>query len=97
MCGICCVGMAVFFGLFIFECMPVIQSICDMKSFCVIYMSLVIYRWNIISEGYVFTNVCVYVCIVCDYYVLRHIALICSMGVDYKVQECAIMNCETVR
>ena len=37
------------------------------------------------------------ICIVCDYYVLRHIALICPMGVDYKAQECAIMNLETVR
>lgn len=40
---------------------------------------------------------CVCVCIVCGYYVLRHIALICPMSVDYKAQECAIMNLETVR
>jgi len=62
-CGICSVGRAVSFGLFIFGCMPVMQSSCDMKSFCVIYMSLVIDRWNIISEGYMFTNVCV--CMYC--------------------------------
>ena len=44
-----------------------------------------------------FANVCVCVCIVCDYYVLTHIALICPMGMDYKAQERAIMNLKTVR
>lgn len=51
----CSVGMLCLLAcvVFIFGHISVVRRICDMKSICVIYMSLVICRWNIMSEGYV--------------------------------------------
>ena len=79
----CSVGMLCLLScvVFIFGRISVVHRICDMKSICVIYMSLVICRWNIVSEGYVkkkdmCTRGRVCVCIVCDYCVLGSISFV---------------------
>ena len=43
----------------VFGHMSIVRSICDMKSFCVIQVSLAIHRWNVMSEGHVCMRVCV--------------------------------------
>lgn len=57
----CSVGMLCLLAcvVFTFGCISVVHLICDMKSICVIYMSLVICQWNIMSEGYVKKKICV--------------------------------------
>lgn len=69
---------------FIFGCVSVVHSMCDLKSFCVVYVSLVICRWDVISEGYVciFLNVCIYVyiCIICYDCILGHMSVANVLG-----------------
>ena len=56
---VCCLSLA----------MSDMYSICDKKSFHVVHMSLVLCRWNIMSEGSVCAGVCVCVC-VCALFVI---------------------------
>lgn len=71
--------------MLIFGHMPVEHStsICDVKSFCVIHVSLVTHRWNIMSEGYVCTHMSVSVCSVCEYCILGHMSSAYTLGYIY--------------
>lgn len=60
--------------VFMFGHMSVMHSICDVKSFGVLYMSLVTCRWTVMSEGCVCTCVYVYAGLVCDAGILGHVS-----------------------